>query len=497
MRFKIILIFVFGIFSMILAQTKIPGIVIPHLKSFSDKALKVDLLADIFGNVANPKDVSAQAKLFWNENSLFVSISISDDTITASDNAELFIADTRGGKNMMQFFFSDFDKKVVKCTLWDFRSSRKLTEILVKYTFSFEKTKNKIVINFELPLNQLGKKQIMNAELGINMMISDIDNDRSANNQSLKWSYSNGTDKNSYATIPVKLGKEKVKNVKSSLKVFWENDTTVVFKYISQKNTSLSFKDFYSQKEISSIKIEENKQGFNQSLINTYQSNQINSKISVFQEEQKLNDIDLVFAPKNEKNINMDNLREEIDRFQFLDLNRKNKPEVLFVGHSMFRYWFTMEDDFKEYNILNRGFGGSRLENILANYHKIILPYQPKTIVLINGCNDLTFGDSPELAFSEFKSLVEKIHNDLPYTKLIVLTHPSFYYGYFKNLKQYDDLMITYIQSSGWIQLADIREALPTTIPDLHSCLLPDYTHLNAKGYKLLIPIISKQLKIK
>lgn len=500
MNLKIFLGIILGTYKLATCQIDSEKIVIPNLSAMSDKALKVILLADNFGNYPinrNSIDISAQAKLYWNNNSIFVEMTILDDSITNSDNAELFVSDAKGGKNMMQFIFSDFNKKTAKCTLWDLRGTRTLAEMPVKYNYSSVTSMNKTAINIELPIYQLGITKCMDAELGINLMVGDIDAKNSSHKNSLKWSNIDGTDRNSLATVAVKLGKEKSAEINSSLKVFWDNDSLVIIRGFNINKGTLSVKDFYSQKEITLTNISTNKLGnyVQYYLHNIFRSNQILSKISIYQNGNKLEDIDLAFAPKNDENIKNVEYEDEFNLFGLKDLNKKNNPNILFVGHSMFRYWFTMENDFEGYKILNRGFGGSRLENIIANYDKVIHNYQPKTIVLINGCNDMAYGDSPELAFSEFKTLVDKIHTDMPSTKLIILTHTEFYYGYFKNLKAYDDLMINYILQSNWIQLADIRKALPENIHDLHACLLPDITHLNAKGYKLLTPIILNQLQ--
>ena len=106
---------------MVFGQIEVEEIIIPQLNVASDKALKVDLLADNFGITTDTNNLKVQASLYWNDNSLFVKLVIKDDTITNSDNAEIFIADSRGGKNMMQFFFSGFNQKNIKCILWDFR----------------------------------------------------------------------------------------------------------------------------------------------------------------------------------------------------------------------------------------------------------------------------------------------------------------------------------------------------------------------------------------
>ena len=80
---------------------------------------------------------------------------------------------------------------------------------------------------------------------------------------------------------------------------------------------------------------------------------------------------------------------EEIAAFKKQDkINMPPKNAILFVGSSSFRMWTDVQDAFPGYTIINRGFGGSALPDLIRYTNDIIVPYKPKQIVIYCGDND-------------------------------------------------------------------------------------------------------------
>jgi lysophospholipase L1-like esterase len=67
---------------------------------------------------------------------------------------------------------------------------------------------------------------------------------------------------------------------------------------------------------------------------------------------------------------------------------------ILFVGSSSFTKWKDVNAYFPGYTIINRGFGGSTLTDVIRYVYDVILPYQPKQVVIYCGENDLASSDS-------------------------------------------------------------------------------------------------------
>ena len=91
---------------------------------------------------------------------------------------------------------------------------------------------------------------------------------------------------------------------------------------------------------------------------------------------------------------------------------------VVFVGSSSIRMWKTLDQDFPETNVVNRGFGGSELADSVHYFDQLVLPHRPRLVVLYAGDNDLWSGKSPEDVAADFRSFCAKVHSSLPDTRI-------------------------------------------------------------------------------
>ena len=110
---------------------------------------------------------------------------------------------------------------------------------------------------------------------------------------------------------------------------------------------------------------------------------------------------------------------------EFWEADRKQMPPtgaVLFMGSSSIRLWSTLAQDFPEIPVINRGFGGSLIQDSTQYADRIALPYKPKIIVLCAGTNDLAYGNkSPPQVLQDYKDFVTKVHAALPDTRIVYL----------------------------------------------------------------------------
>jgi lysophospholipase L1-like esterase len=81
---------------------------------------------------------------------------------------------------------------------------------------------------------------------------------------------------------------------------------------------------------------------------------------------------------------------------------------VLFIGSSSIRFWTSVASDFPEVRTINRGFGGSEINDSTYFADRILAPYKPSAIVMYAGDNDIAAGDSPGYVLAEFKAFVRK-----------------------------------------------------------------------------------------
>ena len=108
---------------------------------------------------------------------------------------------------------------------------------------------------------------------------------------------------------------------------------------------------------------------------------------------------------------------DEVKFYQQNDiLNPPIKQSILFVGSSSFRLWKDYQSYFPDFNIINRGIGGSSLPDIIRYSNEMIISYQPKQIVIYCGENDFASSDtitSIHVA-TRFIDLFSLIRKDLP-----------------------------------------------------------------------------------
>lgn len=92
------------------------------------------------------------------------------------------------------------------------------------------------------------------------------------------------------------------------------------------------------------------------------------------------------------------------------------KGAILFVGSSSFTKWTDVQEYFPGYSIVNRGFGGSRIIDVIRYAYDVILPYAPRQIVVYCGENDLA--DNPAATATDvvlrFKTLFAIVRQNLP-----------------------------------------------------------------------------------
>lgn len=105
----------------------------------------------------------------------------------------------------------------------------------------------------------------------------------------------------------------------------------------------------------------------------------------------------------------------------------KNKNGIiLFTGSSSIRLWADLEKDFKDKNVLNRGFGGSTMRDLLYYADELIIPYNPVTIFIYEGDNDIGFANrTPKEIIASADSLVKIIRTKLSSNVKIYFISPK------------------------------------------------------------------------
>ena len=96
------------------------------------------------------------------------------------------------------------------------------------------------------------------------------------------------------------------------------------------------------------------------------------------------------------------------------------KGGLVFIGSSSIRRW-DLGKSFPDLGAINRGFGGSQIEDSIRYADRILLPLEPKTIVLYAGDNDINSGKSADRVVADFEAFAAKLHGALPKTRILFI----------------------------------------------------------------------------
>lgn len=176
------------------------------------------------------------------------------------------------------------------------------------------------------------------------------------------------------------------------------------------------------------------------------------------------------------------------------------KGGILFVGSSSIRLW-DLKKSFPDLPLLNRGFGGSQVHDSLELASRIILPYEPRTIFVYAGDNDIASGKSAEVVAENYRQLVKVIHGKLPETKIhfiAIKPSPSRWKLYDKQ-KEANRLIAEFCgkyQPAGRLTYLDIvKPMLGEDGQPRDDLFVKDKLHMNDAGYQvwreMVLPLLS------
>ncbi len=184
--------------------------------------------------------------------------------------------------------------------------------------------------------------------------------------------------------------------------------------------------------------------------------------------------------------------RWEKDIAAYEAMDRVNPPPrgaVLFIGSSTIRLWKTLESDFPDHRVINRGFGGSQIADSTFFAERIIFPYEPRVVVLRAGGNDLHAGKTPAQVFADYQAFVARVHARLPQTRIVyIATNPTPARWAERDAARALNAMIeAYTRPRPYLKYVETYDMVlgpdGRPRPELFA---PDRLHFSPEGYRLL-----------
>jgi len=188
----------------------------------------------------------------------------------------------------------------------------------------------------------------------------------------------------------------------------------------------------------------------------------------------------------------------EIRAFEAADRATPPPPGgVVFIGSSSIKNWTDLAADFPGVPVLNRGFGGSTLADIVYFADRILLPYQPRLVVLYAGDNDIAEGRTPERVLSDYRAFVARLRSAWPAARVVYVSikpSPSrrIYIDRMRETNRRIQAEIARDSLQGYIDIfTPMLDATGQPRPEL---FLADSLHMTRRGYllwrALLAPVV-------
>lgn len=200
---------------------------------------------------------------------------------------------------------------------------------------------------------------------------------------------------------------------------------------------------------------------------------------------------------------NTKTFEKDIKAFDKRDTEEQVQPgSNLFVGSSSITNWKDVASYFPDSYVINRGFGGSKFEDLLYYADRVIMPYKPAKIFIYEGDNDIAGGIAVEVLIKQAKELREKIAIAFPKVPVVFISaKPSVsrwnlkdkYIEFNKALKKYAKKEKRTAFADVWTPMMDANGEV------FKDVFLSDNLHMKANGYeiwqKVLKPMVLKNKK--
>lgn len=172
---------------------------------------------------------------------------------------------------------------------------------------------------------------------------------------------------------------------------------------------------------------------------------------------------------------------------------------ILFIGSSSFTKWKDVNEYFPGYPIVNRAFGASTLLDLIRYSYDIIIPYQPKQVLIYCGENDLAYSDTvtPAEVVKRFKTLYGIIRLNLPDAKIeyVSIKASPIRSGIKDKVVETNKEISRFLKKEKNAGFIDVYYPMLDAAGNYRQDLfLEDKLHMNAEGYAIWKKIIQPYL---
>ena len=195
----------------------------------------------------------------------------------------------------------------------------------------------------------------------------------------------------------------------------------------------------------------------------------------------------------------VDRSENAIKEFEKKDAEKMPAPGgIVLAGSSTFTKWTNADEDLAPLPIINRGFGGSTLPEVIHYADQTILKYHPKTVVIY--CENDMFGSkpkSPEQVRDAYVTLTKIIRDKEPDVKIFGVSLKPSPSRWNKRLdvERANKLIQDFIKSDRRHEYIDVWPVMIKNGRPDGTIFLKDSLHMNEEGYRRWVTVLKPILE--
>lgn len=185
-------------------------------------------------------------------------------------------------------------------------------------------------------------------------------------------------------------------------------------------------------------------------------------------------------------------LRASIDAFGAADVaDAPPEGAVVGVGSSSMWIWQTgsrFSTDFAPLTVINRGFGGSVMNDVHHFLAETVLRYRPRAVLIYEGDNDVSLGIPVEKIMASLQAITEQIHHQDAGVRIYLMSvKPSpARWALWPAMQELNRAYQGFAAADQRIVYLDLGTTMLTGAGEPDSDIfVSDGLHMNAKGYAL------------
>ena len=182
---------------------------------------------------------------------------------------------------------------------------------------------------------------------------------------------------------------------------------------------------------------------------------------------------------------------QDILAFRQTDSLQAPEPgSILLIGSSSFTMWKDVTDYFPGYNLINRGFGGSTLLDLLRYAPDIITPYQARQIIVYCGENDLAAdsaanGKTVYHRWLRLYGWIREHQPGVPVAFISLKPSPSRRHLWHP-MREANRLIRNFLRTQEKAQYIDVYNRMMDARGQVRGDIfIADSLHMNARGYRI------------